>query len=106
MKKRTSKLLSLLLTLTMVVGMLSMGQVAYAAGDLQNVSISSEGVLRWDAFPGADSYKIKSGAIEEISTSTSLDLYDLFAEKRRSSGTWWVEVWAESSGTQVSEKPH
>ncbi len=34
MKKRTSKLLSLLLTLTMVVGMLSMGQVAYAAGDV------------------------------------------------------------------------
>ena len=35
MKKRTSKLLSLLLTLTMVVGMLSMGQVAYAAGDVE-----------------------------------------------------------------------
>ncbi len=36
MKKRTSKLLSLLLTLTMVLGMLpAMGQVAYAAGDVE-----------------------------------------------------------------------
>ena len=35
MKKRTSKLLSLLLTLTMVLGMLpAMSQVAYAAGDV------------------------------------------------------------------------
>ena len=98
------KWLSLGLALVMALGLLTVGgPVAYAAGTLQNVSLSSAGVLSWDAFAGADKYHIKSGALEETTTNTSLDLYDFFAEKCRTSGTWSVELWAESGGTKISE---
>ena len=103
MKRRTKKLLSLLLSLALVIGLLPLGQVAYAAEDLNNVSISSAGVLSWDAYEGADNYHIKSGALEKTTADTSIDLYDLFAEKCRNSGTWWVEIWAESGGQKISE---
>ena len=58
MKKRTSKLLSLLLTLTMVLGMLpAMSQVAYAASAVSNLRWDGN-TARWDTDGSASQYRV------------------------------------------------
>ena len=76
MKKRTSKLLSLLLTLTMVVGMLSMGQVAYAAGEITELTAIGVVAPVVGEYPNVSGITAPTGAhytIGDVSWRSSTD---------------------------------
>ena len=107
MKNKTSKLLSILLALVMVVGLMPLGQVAYAAGDeLNNVVVSSDGVVTWDDFPGATQYMYiinnNSGGWWH---STTMDLKELCADYHLAAGNITLEISAgDSSNKEISKR--
>ena len=99
MTKIGKKLAAVWLALAMVITFVPLlgSQAAYAAGDysdVQNVNISEEGVLTWDAYPGADTYWI---GIDGSSLPTTITTYNLKAVIDRN-----VEVGSlENSGTHT-----
>ncbi len=107
MKKRVlSTLLALLFAVSLVP---AMSGTARADNELQNVNLSPEGVLSWDAYPDADKYyftithtnvedpeqdKIRDEIYQKEQSTFSLDLIDLCRERGCSSGTYSVSVYA------------
>ena len=59
--KRRSRLLSILLSLALAVGMIpAFGVTASAADSITNLKIDANGVATWDAFPGAAKYSVEN----------------------------------------------
>ena len=114
MKHKTTKLLSILLAFVMVAGLLPLGQVAYAAGDLQNVILSPEGILTWDDFSGAGCYFWSVGSFEGTTTATTFNVKGLLDSGKHGSGTYSVRLYAmdkepASGGVRISsiwQKPY
>ncbi len=76
MKRRTKKLLSLLLSLALVAGMIPMyGITANALEPLPDFNVSSDGVVSWTHVPGADRYYVlhaaSNGGMIVLSLATS-----------------------------------
>ena len=100
------RLFSLLLALALLLSLLP--QAAISAGaenglpELNNLKVSSGGLVTWDAYPGASSYYISAGAcwegfwIEAV-THPRLDFAALLAENYAPSGTFMLELWAEDA---------
>ena len=110
MKKRTGKLVSLLLVLVMLLGMVPvMGTTAMAAGGVRADSkygengkilftVNESGVLTWSAVPGATSYDLTlwmTGGLfksETGLTSTSYPLEAVLDQYKKDSGTVKVSL--------------
>ena len=115
MKHKITRLLSILLALVMMAGLLP-GQVAYADGEppLQNVQLSAEGVLTWDAFSGAGCYFWSVGTYEGTTEETTFNIKGILDSNKGGSGTYTVKLYAmdkkpEDGGTRISsiwQKPY
>ena len=101
-KTRITRFFSLLLCCLMLVGLLPLGQVAYAAGEpsLQNVTLSADGILSWDAFDGAGAYYCYVG--EGLPGSgwkdgTSVNIREMCIAGGKTSGTYSIELYAAAT---------
>ena len=81
--KRRRKLLSILLSLALVVSMIPAFTVpATALEDMQNVHLSADGILTWDAVPGAKVYDLSIGGYtEELSADLNQVCRDGFMKR-------------------------
>ena len=81
-------------------------------GSLKNVRISQDGILSWDPFPGAKSYRFgvyTGGGWWSAEKGTMIDLHQYCIDRDYSSGTFDVrlEAWSQAGnegGHQLSER--
>ena len=110
MKRACKRFLSLLLAFVMLFGLFGMAQTVYAMGSLQNVKISSSGILTWNAFPGAKVYNYNlGGSYGGYTSGTSLDLKAICQSHDYAGGSYKVTICAMDDypyygGKQISEK--
>ena len=110
MNKITKKtIISLVIVLMMVLNLVPFGAISkvYALSDLQNVTISQEGVMSWDAFEGAGTYNYSIYTGGGYEDTTSLDLKAFCDSVGFESGTYTVKLYAMddysySGGQQIS----
>lgn len=108
--KRRRKLLSILLSLAMVVGMIpAFGITASALDQLTNVQVSSQGILSWDAYPGAKAYFFSIASGGGYVDENSIDLKRKCQDYAAKPGTYQVTIYALSDlpsngGMQLTEK--
>ena len=70
--------------------------------DIQNVSVSAESILSWDAFPGAAEYFVGvDGAGGAYTSETSYDLNQLPLRNKQPSGEYRVELMAVDSTVTI-----
>ena len=106
MRRNKTKIISLLLALVMAFGCLSgfKEKVKASLPELQNVQISDEGIMTWDAFDGAADYdwSIKTGG--GTCKETSVDLKEFCSLCCWKSGSYQVTIFARNaSGEAISE---
>ena len=122
MKKNTKRLLSLMLSLILAVGMIPGTMTAYAAGtsgggitlsgDLSdwNIKISDEGVLSWDAQASATKYELEfyEGVVDAYTkvfigdlTTNSCDLKAAFEAKKIEHNEFYLIIKALKGTTLV-----
>lgn len=108
--KKTIALFALALTaLLMFFGSNAMIAHAESKPSLTGVSLSGS-VLSWDDFAGADHYYIygypTDGYMSEGEiTTTSIDLYQFFRKKQRTTGDYTVEIFAmDDSYNEISSR--
>ena len=94
MSKITKKsLISLLIAIIMILNLVPFGAISkvYATEktDLTNVTISSEGVISWDAYEGATDYWYSFGTGGGYSGGTSINLYESARDWLFASGTFF-----------------
>lgn len=114
MKKKTNRLLSILLSCVMLIGLLPTTAFAWTAptlsgngGDAWNIQLSAEGVLSWNDQQGATSYTIEVDEtamgvtvtkIENIN-GTSYNLINRFKELKLENGTYYFQIKANGPDT-------
>lgn len=65
----------------------------FAAGtDIQNVNIDADGIMTWDAFPGANEYYFEIGSGGGYVDGTSINLYQCLESYGKTSGTYTVRL--------------
>ena len=70
--------------------------------DLTNVTLNSDGVWSWDAFPGTFCYFVKIGTFEEFSVyETSFNLYERCRYWGLKSASYPIEVYAADSNSNA-----
>ena len=99
MRKCRTKIISTILALVMAFGCLSgfKEKVKASLPELQNVQISENGIVTWDAFDGAVDYdwSIYSGG--GICKETSVDLKDFCSMCCWKNGTYTVSIYARDA---------
>ena len=100
MKKR---ILSLWLVFVLCLSLMPMSAFA-ATPSMQNVSISADGILSWDAVPGAAKYRVSVGSGGGSVTGTSDDLNNLCAGIGYDTGDYTVRLYAIDSAGTTSPK--
>ncbi|MBR6408453.1 MAG: dockerin type I repeat-containing protein [Clostridia bacterium] len=106
-KKIFSAVLAMLLLMSASV--FAAAPAAYAANEpLKNVTISSSGILSWNAFNGAAVYYMGIGVAGMYLKDTSIDLFTLCDSEEFKSGTYTVTLYALNGykwegGSQISE---
>ena len=114
MKKKTNRLLSILLCCVMLIGLLPTAAFAWTAptlsgdgGGTWNIQLSAEGVLSWNEQQSATSYTIEVDEtamgvtvtkIENIS-GTSYNLINRFKELKIENGTYYFQIKANGPDT-------
>ena len=117
MKKKTNRLLSILLCCVMLIGLLPTTALAWTAptlsgngGNAWNIQLSDEGLLSWDEQQNATSYDIEVDKtamgstltrIESINTN-SYNLIDRFKELKIENGTYYFQIKANGPDTTSS----
>jgi len=105
--RKTNKLLSILLSLVMLIGLLPTTAFAWTAPSLDggkatwNVQLSNEGVLTWNDM-GSATYNIDvdetelGGTVTKIQgiSGTSYNLIDRFKELKIENGTYYFQITA------------
>lgn len=114
MKKKTNRLLSILLCCVMLIGLLPTVALAWTAptlsgdgGGTWNIQLSAEGVLSWNEQQSATSYTIEVDEtamgvtvtkIENIN-GTSYNLINRFKELKIENGTYYFQIKANGPDT-------
>ncbi len=103
-KKILKMFLSVLFAVLLVAGLLPV-TAAKAEEELKNVSISPEGILSWDAFPGAENYMLEIGSGGGYADGTSVNLNANCENYGFASGTYEVRLYAiDANNAQISAK--
>jgi len=78
----------------------------WTAVEMENVQISSDGILSWDKFPGATQYIINldDNEIVCLKTKTSLDLKEILENVHKDAGTYDVSIYAAEYMDQLTVK--
>ncbi len=78
----------------------------WTAVEMENVQISSDGILSWDKFPGATQYivNLDDNEIVCLKTKTSLDLKEILENVHKDAGTYDVSIYAAEYTDQLTVK--
>ena len=114
MKKKTNRLLSILLSCVMLISLLPTTAFAWTAptlsgdgGGTWNIQLSAEGVLSWNTISEATSYDIDvdetamGGTVTKIQgiSGTSYNLINRFKELKLENGTYYFQIKANGPDT-------
>ncbi|MBR6408456.1 MAG: dockerin type I repeat-containing protein [Clostridia bacterium] len=105
MKRACKRFLSLLLAFVMLFGLFGMAQTVYAMGSLQNVKISSSGILTWDPFPGAKVYVFSCNGAGSTIAASPFDVNDYLAKDGKESGKYTIALYAVDNHIYAGGKP-
>lgn len=101
------KVTKLFFCLIMMCGLFTVIKSEVWAGEvaMTGVSISSEGVMTWDAFDGASEYCYIVGSSGGFVTDATINLFNLLESAGKTSGSYEVTLYAvDADRRQISAK--